>query len=134
MTYPKKREDRACIDCGLVRSVRCDSKATRCYSCAGKRKPTPNKGKGVKNDPTRLPARNSYYKAQRRVKTNHKGAYSNIEFRFESFEQWFAELGPRPEGHSVDRIDVYGHYEPGNVRWATHAQQCQNRGPRGRHK
>jgi hypothetical protein len=38
-----------------------------------------------------------------------------------------ALLGPRPDGCTLDRIDTQGHYEPGNVRWATFKQQMSTR-------
>ena len=50
-----------------------------------------------------------------------------IEFRFTSFEQFLAEVGPRPAGMSLERINNDGHYEPGNVRWATNKEQVSNR-------
>jgi hypothetical protein len=49
-----------------------------------------------------------------------------IEFRFTSFEQFYKEVGPRPEGMTIDRINNDGHYEPGNVKWSTRKEQRAN--------
>lgn len=51
-----------------------------------------------------------------------------IEVRFSSFEEFARHVGFRPtSGHSIDRIDVDGHYEHGNLRWATASEQARNR-------
>jgi hypothetical protein len=51
-----------------------------------------------------------------------------IEFRFKDFSEFFAAIGPRPSRHYTnDRIDNDGHYEAGNVMWATYQQQANNR-------
>ena len=41
------------------------------------------------------------------------------------------ELGPRPDGYTLDRINPDGDYAPGNIRWADHSTQMHNRRPYG---
>jgi len=133
-----------CPRCKQTRMARGDAvrKAQRegreffCKPCRNQTRfdsmPHPTRGTGIKNDPLKADAHKSFCRARRRVKqgATHHPAYASVEFRFASFDEFFAELGPRPEGCSVDRINPLGHYEPGNVRWATVLEQAANRMPR----
>lgn len=48
-----------------------------------------------------------------------------------SFFAFVEDMGERPLGYTLDRIDPNGNYEPGNCRWATWSEQVSTRRPNG---
>jgi len=80
----------------------------------------------------------AFYSTRQRCEDIKYEKYHNyggrgIKFLFTSFEQFFAELGPRPSAkHSVDRKDNNGNYEHGNVKWSTASEQRNNQRKHGK--
>jgi hypothetical protein len=79
------------------------------------------------------PEYRAFHSAKRRCTkpTDTAWAYyggRGIKFLFKNFEQFLAEVKYKPsKEHTLDRKDSNGNYEPGNVRWATKAEQTANR-------
>jgi hypothetical protein len=48
--------------------------------------------------------------------------------QWRNYDRFLADVGEAPSpAHTLDRIDPFGHYEPGNVRWATMDVQSANK-------
>ena len=70
---------------------------------------------------------------QRCCNPNHQafnrygGAGITVCERWKTFANFLADMGERPDGKTLDRINGKGNYEPGNCRWATWEEQHANK-------
>lgn len=76
---------------------------------------------------------NSWLRMRRRCsgaafkdQAHYSGRGISVCERWNSFSNFLADMGARPPGTTLDRIDNDGNYEPGNCRWASNAEQSRN--------
>lgn len=76
-----------------------------------------------------------YHAMKDRCGNTHNTHYSHYGARgirvcerwLESYENFLLDMGERPPGTTLDRVNNDGNYEPGNCRWASRRQQQRNR-------
>jgi hypothetical protein len=107
------------VMCGQVKS---------CTACGRQRQ-----ARGItKHGLSRSSEYQTYHAARQRCLNPRDSRYADyggrgIEFRFRSFEEFYAALGPRPAGKYLDRRDNNKHYEAGNLHWVTPKESALNR-------
>ncbi len=122
-------------DCGRFTTVVASNLSSgHSKSCGCWRVDAPHNLRLIADRPAkRSPEYNIFAGAKQRCTDSNHEAYHHyggrgIEFRFKSFHDFIDALGwlPSPE-YTVNRIDNDGHYEHGNVEWATSHTQSRNR-------
>jgi hypothetical protein len=104
---------------------------TKSCGCLRREKNKTNKA-GLTHGMSKTREYRAYQAAKARCTNPNHQAYADyggrgIEFRLPDFVSFFAKLGLCPPGRSLDRIENDGHYEFGNIHWATRSEQERNK-------
>lgn len=136
--------DRALCECGTIKTVRrsdLQSSSTKSCGCLRRETATRLGAATRKHGHSKNPLYHLWHTMIARCHNTAHVAYGYYGGRGirvcdrwrASFEAFAADMGARPVGMELDRIDSDGHYAPGNVRWANRRMQKLTRVKRSSH-
>ena len=112
-------------DCGKITSKRLDKVVAGEFVSCGCQQ-----SKALGHSIKRTPSYKSWTSMMQRCVYSENPDYKlkgiTICERWYTYSNFFEDMGERPEGMTLDRIDPYGNYEPGNVKWSTPKEQRLN--------
>lgn len=128
----RKPKIRVRCDCGTEKWIfRYNLKDTRSCGCL---KPSFVREFHTKHGDSYTRTWRSWKSMLSRCRTASNSAYADyggrgitVCDRWLSYENFRADMGERPLGTSLDRINNDGNYEPANCRWATAVEQANNK-------
>ena len=110
------------------------SKSCGCLSVDVNRQKATTHGRGRSEKANRDKTYLAWLNMRRRCENKSAKGYSNYGGRgikvcpqWSDFHQFLQDMGPSPEGTSIERKEVDGDYEPGNCIWADYETQCNNK-------
>lgn len=126
-------------DCGTVKKIRPSRVATgvtKTCSCLGGKK-APSKTVLAMGPTNKRSAEYNIWKSMhQRCENKNSPSYKRYGGRgikvcdrwtgSSGFANFYADMGKKPQGMSIDRVDNDRGYEPSNCKWATYSQQANN--------
>ena len=137
----KRRMFKCLCDCGNEASLRMTSvQRGHAKSCGCLSSELTARGRNLKHGHSPIGSWSSTYRSwmsmlqRTRAKSGHHFTYYGsrgitVCALWSEFDNFLADMGERPAGKTIDRVDNDGNYEPGNCKWSTKCEQMVNRRP-----